>query len=333
VGELDPLAGVVADDTFAGLRAQPLPAASGRDLSTTCPRPAQDHRRPFVDGPFTARCFDREVAERRNIELTDASIAYWDEGVGEAVLLVHASFGAEWFGPVAGLLPGYRVVRTHRAGYGGSEDRSGTLSLVDHALHLAEVLRSRGIERAHVVGHSSGATIALQLASSCPELVRSLVLLEPAFPYAPGEPRNEAMRNAITAASEGDLDRAFDFFPGSVCSSGFRGVLLRELGATGLAESVRSGRYFFEREIVALAGWDSDAADLGAIAQPTLLVDGSAGAQLNSPYLRRNQALAARLPHAELCSLPGVSHAMPLENPTLVARTVLEFLGRAPLAG
>ncbi|MFF1835998.1 alpha/beta fold hydrolase [Streptomyces sp. NPDC058231] len=267
----------------------------------------------------------------RHLQTEDADIAFWDEGSGEPVLLVHASFCADWFAPLAQLLPGCRVVRTHRAGYGLSRDLSGGLSLVDHARHLADVLQARGIERAHVVGHSSGGSVALQLAAAHPGLVGSMVLMEPAFPHVAGESKSDAMRNAVAAAKEGDLERAFDFFPGHVCSPGYRDVFVRTLGAAGLEEAVRGGRYFFEHEMAALGGWDSDAAGLDGLGQPTLLVAGAEGERLGTPYRVRNRALAGRLAHAEEILLPGVSHAMPLEDPSLVAQTVLEFVGRHPL--
>jgi pimeloyl-ACP methyl ester carboxylesterase len=265
------------------------------------------------------------------LKLSDAHIALWDEGEGDPVLLVHASFGADWFAPVARLLPGYRVVRTHRAGYGHSLDLRGTLSLVDHARHLAVSLSAQSIERAHVVGHSSGGSIVLQLAADYPALVQSMVLLESAFPYAPDEPKSDAMRNAIQAAREDDLERAFTFFPGSVCSAGYREVLARTLGAEGLKASILSGRYFFDHEILALAGWNSDAAHIETLTPPALLVDGGQGELLNSPYRARNAALARRLPHAERLTVAGVSHAMPLENPALVAKTILDFVESHPL--
>jgi pimeloyl-ACP methyl ester carboxylesterase len=266
----------------------------------------------------------------RALYLSDAHIAFWDVGDGDPVLLVHASFGAEWFAPVARLLSGYRVVRTHRAGYGHSRDLDGKLSLVDHARHLAEVLRALSIERVHVVGHSSGGSTALQLAADYPALVQSMVLLEPAFPYAPDEPKNDAMRHAIQAAKEDDLERAFRFFPGSVCGAGYRRVLIRTLGAEGFEASIRSGRYFFDHEISALAAWNSDAAHLETLAPPTLLVEGE-GERLYNPYRARNASLARRLPNVERLSIPDVSHAMPLENPTLIAQTILDFLSSHPL--
>jgi pimeloyl-ACP methyl ester carboxylesterase len=273
------------------------------------------------------------VDTANHLDLKDSNITFWDEGGGEPILLVHASFSADWLAPLAGLLPGYRVVRTHRAGYGESLDKSGQLTLIDHTRHLAEVLRAQGIERAHVVGHSSGASIALQLASTYPQLVQTMVLLETAFPYAPDEPKSNAMRLAIGAAKEDKLDEAFDHFIGSVCSPGYRQVFVRTLGEAGLAAAVQSSRYFFDHEIHALAGWDSDAARLEAIEQPVLLVDGAEGEALDSPYRARNRALAQRLQRAERVSLPGVSHAMPIENPSLVAQTVLNFVRQHPLEG
>jgi pimeloyl-ACP methyl ester carboxylesterase len=49
------------------------------------------------------------------------------------------------------------------------------------AADCAGLLRALGVRRAHVVGHSFGGCVALQLALEAPELVRSLALLEPAL--------------------------------------------------------------------------------------------------------------------------------------------------------
>lgn len=266
----------------------------------------------------------------RTLRCDDANIAFWDTGSGDPVVLAHASMGANWFAPVAHHLPGYRVIRTHRAGYGLSQDLSLELTVADHARHLAEVMRAQGIAEAHVVGHSSGGNIALQLAASNPDLVRSLVLLEPAV-VAPGEPRSQAMDTATAAARNGNWDLAFDTFLGSVMNPGYRGLLERVLGAGGLADSIRSGEYFFKYEMVALFHWDTHGAGLDTLQQPTLLVDGGDGERLNSPYLARNKALADRIPNARQITLPGVSHAMPLEDPSLVAQAILDFIHQHPI--
>lgn len=109
----------------------------------------------------------------------DARIAYTDAGSGAPVLLVHGA-AADWFTPVAELLVEhrYRVLYPHRAGYGHSTDLTGDLDVSAHAGHAAAVLAASGVTHAHVVGHSSGAAVALELARAHPDLVESLVLLE-----------------------------------------------------------------------------------------------------------------------------------------------------------
>src|SRR5690606_28991329 len=54
-------------------------------------------------------------------------------------------------------------------------------SIEQQAEDFARLLAELGITRAHVVGHSYGGAIALQLAASAPDLVHSLSLLEPAL--------------------------------------------------------------------------------------------------------------------------------------------------------
>ncbi|MFF7678471.1 hypothetical protein [Actinacidiphila glaucinigra] len=123
-----------------------------------------------------------------------------------------------------------------------------------------------------------------------------MVLLEPALPYAAGEPPGDAMRRAVAAAAEGDWHGLTATSRGSVCSPGYLDVMTRVIGTGGFRKSVLSGRYFFEHERAAFAAWDADAAGLEALRRPVLLVAGGEGERLGSPYRARNRAPAARLP-------------------------------------
>lgn len=116
-----------------------------------------------------------------------------------------------------------------------------------------------------------------------------------------------------------------------MCAPGYLDVMTRALGTEGFRRSVLSGRYFFDHERAAFAAWDADTAGLDGLPQPVLLVAGGEGERLNSPYRARNRALAGRLARARQVTLPGVSHAMPLEDPSLVAWTVLDFIRRHPV--
>jgi pimeloyl-ACP methyl ester carboxylesterase len=262
------------------------------------------------------------------LELPDAEIAFWETGTGEPLLLLHGGLCADWFLPVARELQGYRIVRTHRAGYGRSRDLTGSLSVADHARHCAEALRSLGIERAHVVGHSSGAGVALQMAVTHPKLVRSLVLLETSRPQAPDETAVPAMPRAMNAVAGGRFDDGFDLFLRGTCGPGYREAFVRQLGADGLAEAMSSSRHFFGRELPAFTAWTFGTREIASIRQPVLLVDGAETVYFSPAYAQRNRALAGELPNADHVCVPGVTHAMPLQDPVAVARTIEGFVRR-----
>nr|WSX75158.1 alpha/beta hydrolase [Streptomyces sp. NBC_00899] len=264
----------------------------------------------------------------KRLDVGDARIAYTDEGEGVAVLLLHGSFTADWFTPAGRrLAAGHRVLNVRRAGYGGSEDLAGGASVAAHADHAARVLEDAGVRRAHLVGHSSGAAVALQLASTRPDMAATLVLLDAAFPYAPDEPKHPAMPHAVEAAAEGDYERAFDVFLGGVGGPGFREVFVRELGADGLREAVAGSRYFFTVEGPALRAWDFGRTQAAAVTAPVLLAVGGEGERLGTAYRARAAQLASWLPDSQTRVVPGAGHALPLEDPASVAAMVEEFAG------
>src|SRR5262249_5218959 len=103
---------------------------------------------------------------------------YESRGGGEAVLLIHGSHIAGAFLPLMNepSLANYRLIRYHRRGFAGSTKHEGPFSIKDQAADALALLQHLGVERAHIVGHSYGGLIALQLALDPPELVHSLVL-------------------------------------------------------------------------------------------------------------------------------------------------------------
>lgn len=106
----------------------------------------------------------------KQLDTGDAQIFYADAGDGDAVLLLHGSFSGDWFVPAGRRLveDGYRALGVHRAGYGRSKDLVGGGTCRARRPGAGDA----GVRRAHVVGHSSGASLALQLAYARPELIR-----------------------------------------------------------------------------------------------------------------------------------------------------------------
>jgi pimeloyl-ACP methyl ester carboxylesterase len=262
-----------------------------------------------------------------------AELAYTDSGGdGEPLLLLHAGGFADWFTPLAALpaLRGHRVIRLVRAGYTGAAPPPG-LTVADHAGHAAALLHHIAATPAHVVAHSSGSTIALQLALDHPDLVRTLCLGEPPLVPALADPADhELLRTALgpaigaamAATARGDLPAAFDAFMTAVCGPGYRDVMTDTLGAGLLAEAERNCGYFFTGEMPAVEAWTFDPAAAARLRRPVLLFEGSASPP---PVHRLIARLAGLLPHATTATIHDANHLLPLTAPTELARLITDF--------
>lgn len=263
-------------------------------------------------------------------------LAYTDSGPGESgagatLLLIHAGALADWFVPLAAepALAGHRVIRLVRAGYTGSPAPAG-LTVAEHADHAAELLRRLDAGPAHVVAHSSGTVIALQLAIDHPELVRTLLLSEPPLVDSLADPADlDALRAAfgpvfgtvMGAMARGDLPTAFDAFMAAVCGHGYRQAITAALGAGALDEAERRCGYFFTDEVPAVNAWALDPADAARLTAPVLLVQGGDSA----PAVHRLVAhLAGRLPAATTATIDGANHLLPFTKPAELARLIIE---------
>lgn len=111
--------------------------------------------------------------------LGDLALAYTVEGSGAPVLMLHGHGGwrDSWELQVAALAPRYRTLRMDLRGHGGSSRPAGPYTMSQLAADAAALLREAAGGPAHVLGHSLGGAVALQLALDAPSLVRSLVII------------------------------------------------------------------------------------------------------------------------------------------------------------
>src|SRR5205807_8683488 len=115
------------------------------------------------------------------------------------------------------------------------------LSIAEQAAGCRALLGALGIGRAHVVGHSYGGVIALQLALDAPQLVHSFALLEPALFAVPSGPQLlEAMGPLAGRYQAGDKAGAID---------------LDEVNPGGFDQAVADADTFFTQELPALTEW------------------------------------------------------------------------------
>ena len=224
----------------------------------------------------------------------------------------------------------YRLLNYHRAGFAGSDRIQGPVSIATHAGHCALLMRHLGIEQAHIVGHSSSALIALQLALDFPDAVRTLALMEPARPVPPTAGQAEFVRDVAAPAIEryraGDRAGAVDTFARGVFGSDYRGPL--ERGLPGVFEqAVADADAFFAQELPALQQWSFSQEDAARITQPALAIRGE---NTVPTFPERLEMLVSWLPNAQPFELPGATHLLHLQDPRGMAEALASFHAQHP---
>lgn len=255
-------------------------------------------------------------------------VEYEVRGRGEPILFIHGALVADAFHPLMNepALAGYRLINYHRRGYAGSSAEQGPAEtyIERHAADAAALLRDLDIDRAHVVGQSSGALIALQLALDSPELVKSLVLLEvprpasdPPFPAA-------AAAQLAEAQQANDYDEMLDLFVRYRVGSSDWKTQFEEAVPGSVGQAQRYAPTFFRFEGPGVTAWTLDETKAKHVRQPILYVRGG-----NSPVPKANaDEVRAWFPQTEFDVVPGADHSMHTEAPRRTAEGIVAFLKR-----
>lgn len=136
------------------------------------------------------------------VEVNGQKTRVQEMGAGDPVVLLHG-----WGGRIESMVPvarclsaAFRVVAMDLPGFGDSPPPDGAWGTLDYAIYVRDVLAERGIERAHIVGHSFGGKIGLFLGATHPELVDKLVVVDASGVRTPPSLKTRAKRAASTAA-------------------------------------------------------------------------------------------------------------------------------------
>jgi pimeloyl-ACP methyl ester carboxylesterase len=195
-------------------------------------------------------------------------------------------------------------------------------------------LRHLGIDRAHVLGHSSGGNITLQLALDAPESVASLALLEPALIDVPSGAAffGTAVLPALRQFGTGDGEGALDTYMRAVAGPDYRLVAERCLPAGALEQAASDASTFFGTELPSVREWTFTQDDARRVIQPVLAVLGSDSSTVSPIFAERQEVLVGWLSGAEPFVLPGANHLLHLQNLTGLTDAIMDFFARHPLA-
>ncbi|MGY1831905.1 alpha/beta fold hydrolase [Geodermatophilus sp. SYSU D01180] len=269
----------------------------------------------------------------RRVDVGGAELETEVRGAGEPLLLVPTALTADELRPLAGhpaLRDRYRVVSYRRRGYGHSSPVRGPGSIERDADDVRRLLAALGIGRAHVVGVSYSAAVALRLAADAPALVATLTLVE-APPVSP--PHAAEFRAANAALWEDFRARgpaaALDSFLRRVVGPDWRRAVERDLPGA-VAQMERDCATFFETDVPALASWDPRPQEARRIRQPALYV---AGGDSGPWFAVARDAVLGWLPQAEDVVLPGAGHDLAITHAAALGTVLADFLGRHPVDG
>ena len=109
-------------------------------------------------------------------------VSYWGDAAGTPVVMTHgmAAWGGLWKLTGEALAArGYRVIALDQAPFGFSDSANPDFSRSAEAKRLLEAVKSLGIEKPLLVGHSYGGGVALEAALMAPEMFHGLVLVCP----------------------------------------------------------------------------------------------------------------------------------------------------------
>jgi pimeloyl-ACP methyl ester carboxylesterase len=254
-------------------------------------------------------------------------------GVGEPVVVVQTALTADALRPLAeqtALRGGFQVIHYHRSGYAGSGPLLRPASVAAEAADCRALMAALGVVPAHVVGVSYSAAIALTLASSAPEAVRTLTVMEPPPVRVPSARQflGANARLLETFRAKGPVV-ALDEFLAMLVGSDWRRESERDLPGS-VAAMERDAVTFFESDLPALLSWDFGAEDAATIRCPVLYVGGSD----SGPWFAEVRArILQLLPHAEETTVKGAGHLLASTHPSDAARLMVDFLRRHTRSG
>ena len=269
----------------------------------------------------------------RQTEHRGCRIAYDVRGTGPPVLWIQGVGvrGTGWQPQVDELAGHFTCLWFDNRGIGQSQPVGAPVTVAQLADDARVLLDAAGWESAHIVGHSLGGPIALQLALTARPRVRSLALLCTFGSGRAAAPLTPRMLWSGLGSRVGTRRMRRHAFLHLVMPPSALAQLDRDALASRLAPLF--GHDLADQPPIAGAQLRAmRAADLtprlGELAGvPTLVVSG-AHDPIAPPRLGRE--LAAGIPGARYVEFPNASHGLPIQVPDRVNALLLEHFGSAP---
>jgi esterase len=240
---------------------------------------------------------------------------------GDWVLLIHGLFGAgDNLGALAkALADDFRVVQIDLRNHGRSP-HVDVMNFSAMASDIAALQDSLRIERSHIVGHSLGGRVAMQLALQEPARVRRLVVADIApVAYAPHHTEIFAALDSLDLKDIPNRGVVDAQLAPLISDRGVRQFLLKSLYKEGDVWRWRFNLPALENNYANITAAQTGAPFTG----PTLFIKGGESDYIRPEYER---AMRELFPHFELKTIAGAGHWLHGEKPETFNKITLEFL-------
>lgn len=253
----------------------------------------------------------------------DAEIAYWVQGDGPPIVLLHP-FPAhhEFWLPVAeSLATRYRVIMPDLRGHGDSGIGEGPATMEKHAADIARVMDDADVGRAPLLGVSIGGYALFEFWRKYRGRVAALGLCNTKAPADAAEARAARLQ-----AANDVLDRGTEPFFESMIPR-LLGKTTRETRPDLVDGAMRMLRKMSPEDVAQVQRGMAERPDstetLKAINVPTLLITGDEDILTG---VNEAQLMHQHIPGSQMRVIPKAGHYSPWEQPGEASRLLRQFL-------